>query len=104
MSATARVVCCRRFECVWSGSDPLCRAFLVFRAEHGHCNVPSTYPKNQPLAYWVFKQRGQHRIYQKKGYATPGAKKQMCHMTPERIAMLDSIAFEWNPPRRATDR
>lgn len=29
----------------------------IFKAEYGHCNVPSTFPKNQPLAYWVFKQR-----------------------------------------------
>ncbi|KAL7505829.1 hypothetical protein ACHAXN_003267 [Cyclotella atomus] len=86
-----------------------------FKAEHGHTNVPSTYPPNQPLAYWIFKQRGQYRIYS--------------HMTPERIRMLDEIGFEvrffcrcayftpksrpqtvyvgvsylllqWNPPRR----
>ena len=68
--------------------------------EHGHCNVPSTYPKNQPLAYWVFKQRGQYRIYKKRDYVMPGEKKQMCHMTPDRISKLDAIGFEWNPPRR----
>lgn len=71
-----------------------------FKALHGHCNVPSTYPKNQPLAYWVFKQRGQYRIYQKGDYFMPGEKKQMCHMTPDRISKLDDIGFEWNPPRR----
>jgi|AntRauTorckE5430_2_1112549.scaffolds.fasta_scaffold02189_2 hypothetical protein len=27
-------------------------------------------------------------------------KKQMCHMTPGRIAMLDGIGFDWSPPRR----
>merc|ERR1711957_52302 len=73
-----------------------------FKEHHGHCNVPSTYPKNQPLANWVFKQRGQHRLYQKMGYPTPGAKRHMCHMTTERIVMLDSIGFEWDPPRRIT--
>lgn len=71
-----------------------------FKEQHGHCNVPSTYPKNQPLAYWVFKQRGQYRIYKKRDYVMPGEKKQMCHMTPERIAKLDAVGFEWNPPRR----
>ena len=24
----------------------------VFKREHGHCNVPQTYPENQPLANW----------------------------------------------------
>ncbi|KAL9183736.1 hypothetical protein ACHAXT_004592 [Thalassiosira profunda] len=72
-----------------------------FKEQHGHCNVPSTYPKNQPLAYWVFKQRGQFRIYKKRNYPlAPGERRQMCHMTPERIAKLDSVGFEWNPARR----
>ena len=68
---------------------------------HGHCNVPSTYPKNQPLAYWVFKQRGQYRIYMDRGPGTTsGESSQICHTTPERIAKLDALGFEWNPPRR----
>lgn len=72
----------------------------IISTEHGHCNVPSTYPKNQPLAYWVFKQRGQYRLYQKPEYDLNGQKKQTCHMTTDRIAKLDAIGFEWNPPRR----
>jgi len=71
-----------------------------FKEQHSHCNVPSTYPKNQPLAYWVFKQRGQFRIYSKRDYVIPGEQKQTCHMTPDRISKLDDIGFEWNPPRR----
>ncbi|KAL3758562.1 hypothetical protein ACHAWU_008316 [Discostella pseudostelligera] len=71
-----------------------------FKDEHGHCNVPSTYPKNQPLAYWVFKQRGQYRIYMDRGPVVSGESAQICHMTPERIAKLDALGFEWNPPRR----
>ena len=71
-----------------------------FKEIHGHCNVPSTYPKNQPLAYWVFKQRGQYRIFQKKDYVVPGEKKQICHMTLQRIRALDELGFEWSPPRR----
>ena len=71
-----------------------------FKEIHGHCNVPSTYPKNQPLAYWVFKQRGQYRIFQKRDYVVPGEKKQVCHMTLQRIRALDELGFEWSPPRR----
>jgi hypothetical protein len=101
-----------------------------FKAEHGHTNVPSTYPPNQPLAYWIFKQRGQYRIYMKNfASETNGDDATVCHMTPERIRMLDEIGFEvrffcrcayftpksrpqtvyvgvsylllqWNPPRR----
>ena len=68
--------------------------------DHGHCNVPSTYPKNQPLAYWVFKQRGQFRLYMDRGNVMSNENTQICHMTPERIARLDALGFEWNPPRR----
>jgi hypothetical protein len=72
-----------------------------FKAEFGHTNVPSTYPPNQPLAYWIFKQRGQYRIYMKN--FTSGMHdddKPVCHMTPDRIRMLNEIGFDWNPPRR----
>ncbi|KAL7466132.1 hypothetical protein ACHAXS_006424 [Conticribra weissflogii] len=60
--------------------------------------LTSTYPKNQPLAYWVFKQRGQYRIYMKGELSNDI--KQSSHMTPDRIRALDEIGFEWNPPRR----
>lgn len=69
-------------------------------SEHGHCNVPLTYPKNQPLAYWVFKQRGLYQIYMKRDYIAPGEKKQTCQITPEQIAQLDEIGFEWDSSRR----
>ncbi len=69
-----------------------------FKAEYGHTNVPSIYPENQPLAYWVFKQRGQHRVYM---YNLKGRdKKVACHITAKRIALLDELGFEWNPPGR----
>ena len=29
----------------------------MYRDEHGHCNVPKTYPENQKLATWVNTQR-----------------------------------------------
>ena len=88
---------------------------IQYKEQHGHCNVPSTYPKNQPLAYWVFKQRGQYRIYMERAQAqihglnekpqcshssSMHERGQLCHMSPERIAQLNEIGFEWNPPRR----
>jgi len=33
-----------------------------FKAKHGHCHVPSTYPPNQSLAIWVKCQRRQHAV------------------------------------------
>jgi hypothetical protein len=34
-----------------------------YRKIHGHCNVPSFYSKNTKLAYWVRKQREQHKLH-----------------------------------------
>jgi len=70
-----------------------------FKEVHGHCNVPSTWSENQPLAYWVFKQRGQYRLF-KQGLesGTPNSK---CTITPDRIAQLDILGFEWAPTRKA---
>lgn len=67
-----------------------------FKEVHGHCNVPSTWPENQPLAYWVFKQRGQYRMFHS------GNNNGRCNMTADRIAQLDMLGFEWSPSRRAS--
>lgn len=69
-----------------------------FKTVHGHCNVPSTWPANQPLAYWVFKQRGQYRMF-KQGIES-GKRNSRCNMTVDRIAQLDMIGFEWASTRR----
>mmetsp|Transcript_27802 Transcript_27802/g.43734 ORF Transcript_27802/g.43734 Transcript_27802/m.43734 type:complete len:752 (-) Transcript_27802:44-2299(-) len=69
-----------------------------FKEVHGHCNVPSTWPENQPLAYWVFKQRGQYRMFHS------GNSNGRCNMTADRIGQLDVLEFEWAPTRRASRR
>ena len=75
------------------------RELREFKERHGHCNVPSTWSENQPLAYWVFKQRGQYRMY-KQGVES-GTRNSRCSMTADRIAQLDLIGFEWSPSRKS---
>jgi hypothetical protein len=57
-----------------------------YQGLHGHCNVPSNYASNPPLATWVKSQRRQYKLYFE---AKPNA------TTPERIAELESLGFEW---------
>ena len=71
-----------------------------FKEEHGHCNVPSTWPENQPLAYWVFKQRGQYRLFKQE--LESGETSNRCNMTADRIAKLDLLEFDWDPPRKGS--
>eukprot|EP00562_Extubocellulus_spinifer_P020007 CAMPEP_0178584764 /NCGR_PEP_ID=MMETSP0697-20121206/25017_1 /TAXON_ID=265572 /ORGANISM="Extubocellulus spinifer, Strain CCMP396" /LENGTH=134 /DNA_ID=CAMNT_0020220755 /DNA_START=483 /DNA_END=887 /DNA_ORIENTATION=+ len=49
-----------------------------YRDAHHHCNVPDKWAQNQPLGYWVSKQRQDY----KKGT-----------LAPDRITMLESIEF-----------
>jgi hypothetical protein len=61
----------------------------AFKKEHGHCNVPSRYSPNQPLATWVANVR--HR------------KKSGKHAL-ELIRRLDGLGFIWRLRRRAVFR
>ena len=58
-----------------------------FRARYGHCMVPRTWSENKALANFVKKCRREYRMAMEGKCFT---------MTPERIAMLDSINFEWS--------
>ena len=53
----------------------------AFKKKHGHCNVPRSYPLNQPLAYWVDKQRSSKR----KG-----------ELDMKRIRRLNELGFCWS--------
>jgi hypothetical protein len=53
---------------------------------YGNCNVPSNYASNPQLATWIKCQRRQYKLYfEGKANTT----------TPERIAELESLGFEW---------
>lgn len=58
---------------------------IQFRANIGHCNVPSNY-SDKKLATWVKCQRRQYKLYWDK---KPSA------MTTERITELEKHGFEW---------
>lgn len=55
---------------------------VAFREAHGHCRVPSKWKANQPLAYWVKRQRERH--------AEGGMKE-------PRVRRLEEIGFVWMP-------
>ena len=52
----------------------------------GHCNVPSNFPLNKKLAVWVKRQRRQYKFF---------CLKKPSSMNPNRIALLESMGFEW---------
>ncbi len=64
--------------------DKMFKQLLDFKAEHGHCNVPDKWKGNKQLGSWVGTQRTRKR-----------------GMSPEKIAKLDSIGFDWDPHENA---
>ena len=62
---------------------------IAFKDARGHCNVPSTW-ENQTLAVWVKCQRRGFKLF------SQGKKS---NMTLERMEMLESLGFVWNPRR-----
>jgi len=58
-----------------------------YKAEHGNCLVPHTYPANPRLARWVKRQRYQYKLL-KLGKNTS--------MPIHRIKMLEDIGFVWD--------
>ena len=69
-------------------------ALVAFKAERGHTRVPVKGRREElaPLGKWVNSMR---MIYRR------GAKKSI--LTPERVAKLDELGFEWNPYKRTID-
>jgi hypothetical protein len=53
---------------------------IQFKEEHGHCNVPDSWPENLRLARWVMTQRQMYR----KG-----------KLSRDRIQRLETIGFIW---------
>ncbi|KAG7341267.1 helicase domain protein [Nitzschia inconspicua] len=66
----------------------------VYKQQHGHVNVPSRYNDGQRphLGTWVSHQRNHYREYQNPNYSVG-------LITKERIEILESLGFEWNPGR-----
>lgn len=60
----------------------------TYASIHGHCNVPKDCKDNRALAVWVKCQRRQYK-QQQRGHK--------CAITPERIARLDGLGFDWCP-------
>lgn len=61
---------------------------VQFKEEHGHCCVPSHWPKNPPLAQWVKRQRHQFKRSKEGLHST---------ITPDRIDALNKMKFVWDP-------
>ena len=61
----------------------------AFKREHGHCNVPSTYSANRPLANWVSYVR---------------RRKQIGKIAKELARCLDELGFTWALRHRAVCR
>eukprot|EP00980_Cylindrotheca_fusiformis_P014890 scaffold4061_cov108-Cylindrotheca_fusiformis.AAC.18 len=61
---------------------------VKFKAEFGHCCVPSHWPRNPPLAQWVKRQRHQYKR------ANEGLHS---NISPARIEALNKMMFVWDP-------
>jgi hypothetical protein len=59
---------------------------LQYKREHGNCNVPTSYVKNERLAAWVKAQRRQHKLIMEGKDST---------LTSKRQAQLEAVGFEW---------
>jgi hypothetical protein len=57
-----------------------------FRRIFHHCNVPTDYDENPPLANWVKNQRRQYKLYRED---------KSSNMKVQRIRDLEDIGFEW---------
>ncbi|KAG7358180.1 helicase domain protein [Nitzschia inconspicua] len=66
-----------------------------YKQQHGHVNVPHKYNDGQRphLGTWVSHQRKNYREYQNTNYSVG-------LITKERIEILESLGFEWNPERK----
>lgn len=60
---------------------------VAFRETHGHCNAPTKWKQDKALGRWISTQRKQYKLYQ-------AGKRSL--LTPEKIARLESIGFEWD--------
>ncbi|WP_420880259.1 helicase associated domain-containing protein [Rhodococcus sp. (in: high G+C Gram-positive bacteria)] len=72
-------------EQLWADGIAHLKAFI---AEHGHVRVPGTFvcADGMRLGSWVMHRREDRRL---------GADR----LTPDRIAQLDDLGFDWAPPR-----
>jgi len=63
------------------------KELLEFKAKHGHCRVPHSFPENQSLARWVKRQRYQ---FKRKSLGDTST------MTDDRVETLNRIGFIWD--------
>jgi ribosomal protein L19E len=64
---------------------------VVFRKQHGHADVPSRFKDDPTLSRWVEQQRFLYRSY-RQCHDDTGSNR----MTPDRIQLLDDLAFRWD--------
>uniref|UniRef100_A0A6U3UDC3 Helicase-associated domain-containing protein n=1 Tax=Ditylum brightwellii TaxID=49249 RepID=A0A6U3UDC3_9STRA len=65
---------------------------VVYKKEHGDCNVPARYPKNRRLGIWVSAQRQQYKLM----CETDGPKPQRsAPLSQKRIDILNDLGFVW---------
>jgi len=87
-----RIVALERLNFVWDSHEAAWDIHMnelkAYKAKHGHCNVPSTCPKNKGLASWVKYQRRQYRLFQ--------AGSEETYINIDRINQLEEMGFQWN--------
>jgi hypothetical protein len=77
----------------------------LYYEQNGHSNVPSNYPPNPQLSTWCKFQRRQYKTLMEKkpknnsneasSQQHQGSETSGQSLTPQRIAALESIGFQW---------
>jgi superfamily II DNA or RNA helicase len=87
LEALRSAVAAQIVEYVGASWDERLGQLEAFSARHGHCRVPARWPENPALGLWVVNQR---RV-RKAG-----------NLSPDRIARLDALGFEWGDSHEAS--
>jgi hypothetical protein len=66
---------------------------VEYKEKHGDTLVPTKYPENPPLTYWVKTQRRHYKKYCNN--------EQSCWLNEEKIRLLNDIGFRWKAPMGA---
>lgn len=86
LEALRSAVSAQIVEHVGASWDERLGQLAAYKARHGHCRVPARWPENPAFGLWVVNQRRVRKAGK---------------LSPDRIARLDALGFDWGDSRGA---